>query len=107
MPARPTCRRIATRERLGATSFRISNCLAMNSGPVLSVDPVMFPPGRARLLTNPVPTGSIDHVMTMGMVVVACFSAAMPGLPPVTTTSGLSRTSSAAKPGIRSYLNSA
>ena len=30
--------------------------------------PVMFPPGRARLATNPEPTGSSSNTMTMGIV---------------------------------------
>ena len=35
------------------------------------VKPVMFPPGRARLLTNPAPTGSLTCANTIGMVAVA------------------------------------
>ena len=31
----------------------------------------MFPPGRARLATNPEPTGSSSNPMTMGIVEVA------------------------------------
>ena len=36
--------------------------------------------------------------MTIGMVVVACFAACVPGVPWVTMTSTFSRTSSAASP---------
>ena len=47
----------ATRESLGTISFKSSSCFPLSSG--ASVDnPVMFPPGRARLATNPFPTGS-------------------------------------------------
>ena len=33
--------------------------------------PVMFPPGRARLLTKPLPIGSPEVAMTIGVVLVA------------------------------------
>ena len=36
----------------------------------------MLPPGRARLATKPCPTGSLTLAKTMGMVWVACLSAA-------------------------------
>src|SRR3954463_15007374 len=40
------------------------------------VTPVMFPPGRARLSTRPVSTGSVAKpTITMGIVVVACLAA--------------------------------
>ena len=35
----------------------------------------MFPPGRARLATNPFPTGSGSCAMTMGIVLVASLAA--------------------------------
>ena len=38
-------------------------------------NPVMLPPGRARLATNPVPTGSDSVVMTIGIVFVASLDA--------------------------------
>ena len=37
--------------------------------------PVVFPPGRARLVTSPNPTASFTFVMTMGMVLVAFWTA--------------------------------
>jgi hypothetical protein len=37
--------------------------------------PVMLPPGRAKLATMPVPTGSVANANTMGIVEVACFAA--------------------------------
>jgi len=46
----------------------------MSSG-TASVNPVMFPPGRERLATRPVPTASPTPVITMGMVVVARLAA--------------------------------
>ena len=44
--------------------------LSSKSGAML-VNPVTFPPGRARLSTRPVPTGSPTAIMTMGIVLVA------------------------------------
>src|ERR1700730_13074487 len=41
--------------------------------------PVMLPPGRARFVTNPWPTGSVTDTNTMGMVVVFCRRAATAG----------------------------
>jgi hypothetical protein len=70
---------------------------------VLSVTPVMLPPGRARLVTIPLPTGSATNVTTMGMVVVACFAARAAGVDAVTMTSTLSLTRSAAKADSRSW----
>ena len=65
--------------------------------------PVMFPPGRARLATNPVVTGSMAATMTIGSSAVACFAAWIAGVPLVTMTFTFRRASSAAKPGRRSY----
>jgi hypothetical protein len=66
---------------------------------------VTLPPGCARLDTRPAPTGSPALVMTIGIVVVACLAAEGPGEPWDTMTSTFSRTSSAAKPGSRSYCS--
>ena len=41
-----------------------------------ATDPVTLPPGRARLATRPLPTGSIATAKTIGMTDVACFAAA-------------------------------
>ena len=41
-------------------------------------NPVTFPPGRARLATNPVPSGSADNANTIGMVVVTCLALSAP-----------------------------
>jgi hypothetical protein len=57
--------------------------------------PVMLPPGRARLATKPLPTGSFERAKTMGMVEVTRFAAMIPA-PAVNMTSTLSRVNSAA-----------
>ena len=56
----------------------------------------MFPPGRARLAANPEATGSLASVITMGIAFVAFFAASVAKLPPLTITSTLRPTSSAA-----------
>ena len=68
-------------------------------------NPVMFPPGRARLATNPLPTGSLSCAMTMGIVAVASLAARVAVGPAVTMTSTLRRTSSAASAGRRSSFS--
>ena len=62
------------------TSFNSSNRLPLRSGE-MELSPVTFPPGRARLATSPLPTGSLLLVMTMGIVVVARFTARVPTVP--------------------------
>jgi hypothetical protein len=47
---------MATRVGLGTISLSSSRVFPPNS-PLKLVNPVMFPPGRARLATNPNPTG--------------------------------------------------
>ena len=87
-------------------SFNSSSRFPLSSG--ASVDnPVMFPPGRARLAMNLLPTGSVSFVMTMGIVVVASFAARVGNGPAVTMMSTLRRTSSAASAGRRSSFPSA
>src|SRR5947209_16214865 len=44
------------------------------------VTPVTLPPGRLRLATRPICTGSLAVVKTMGIVVIAAFTACTPGL---------------------------
>ena len=61
------------------------------------VNPLALPPGRARLLTNPAPTGSMTIANTIGTVRVACRSGATVAVPvPARMTSGASATNSAA-----------
>src|SRR5271169_93762 len=57
----------------------------------------MFPPGRARLCTNPCSTGSVMLTKMIGMVPVSCLSAAVVGVERPIRTSGRSPTSSFAK----------
>ena len=65
---------IANRRRPGSTSRKSSIRL-----PARSVDwidrPVTLPPGRARIATKPLPTGSTASANTIGIVEVACFAA--------------------------------
>ena len=96
----------ATRPSLGTISFRSSSCFPLISG--ARVDkPVIFPPGRARLATKPLPTGSSSNVMTIGIVEVAPLAGPVAVGPLVTMASTLSRTSSAASAGSRSSFPSA
>ena len=85
----------ATRESFGTISFKSSSCLPLISGDRAD-SPVMFPPGRARLATKPLPTGSVACPMTIGMVEVASFRVRVIVGPALTMTSTLRRTSSAA-----------
>ena len=70
----------ATRESLGTNVSSISRCLELKS-PARFESPVMLPPGCARLLTKPAPTGSVETTITMGIVVVAFCAAIAPGGP--------------------------
>src|SRR5262249_2824622 len=71
-PGLPTWAMIANRRGSGTTSRNSSRRL-----PARSVDwrdrPVMLPPGRDRLATKPLPTGSFAMANTIGMTDVACF----------------------------------
>jgi ATP-dependent DNA ligase len=53
----------------GTTSLSISSHLPANECSKI-VKPVMLPPGRARLATNPSVTGSVTSVKTIGTVLV-------------------------------------
>ena len=93
-------------ESLGTISLSSSSRFPLSS-PARLVSPVMFPPGRARLATNPFPTGSRvkrhDDRNRAG-----CFFAARVAVDhPMTMTSTLRRTSSAASSGSRSSFPSA
>jgi hypothetical protein len=66
------------------------------------VTPVTLPPGRLRLATRPIFTGSVPAVNTIGIVVVAALAASAEAVPPVAAiTAILRRTSSAASTGSR------
>jgi len=98
--------RMPTREVFGATSLSSSSRLAKTSRPASCVSPVRLPPGRARLATSPVPTGSPASI-TMGIVKVACLAANDAGVPNRQDDAHLSWTSSAARSGSRATLPSA
>src|SRR5262245_4593643 len=87
-------------------SFISSSRFALSSG--ANVDsPVIFPPGLARLATNPLPTGSVSCAMMIGIVEVASFTGRVTAPPPVMMISTLSCTSSAASAGRPSIFPSA
>jgi len=60
------------------------------------MNPVAFPPGRAKLSTQPEPTGSLASVNTIGTVRVACSNGVIVEEPPPRMTSGASAASSPA-----------
>src|SRR5207237_377488 len=68
-----------TRDNLGTAARSSSRYLLATSALMLD-RPVIFRPGRDRLWTNPLPTGSPVLTMTMGMVVVACLAACTAGV---------------------------
>src|SRR5438445_683140 len=94
----PGCQRTATRLTPGTACLSCSRHLPTKSGPRVD-DPVTLPPGRARLVTSPLVTGSPTAMKTMGRVLVACLAARAAGVPGATRTSTLSATSSAATAG--------
>src|SRR6266446_2796379 len=102
----PILAMIAKRRRLGTTSRKSSSRLPARSADWFD-SPVTLPPGRARLATRPVPTGSPAVAKTIGMTDVACFAATTAAVPAVTMTLTLSRTNSAAISAKRSLRPSA
>src|SRR6266508_1721733 len=88
-------------------SLRICSCFPLSSARSRNI-PVMFSPGRARLLMNPSAMGSLSRSMPMiGIVLVAAFTALTTHLPLAKIASTLSRTRSAARSGKSSGLPSA
>jgi len=73
----------------------------MISGAIKDI-PVTFPPGRPRLMTSPVATGSTTADITMGIVLVAPSAALTAGVEFAMMMSTLRRMSSGARPGSRS-----
>jgi len=57
----------------GINCVRNSSVFGLRST-LQGASPVMFPPGRAKLVTRPARTGSPD-VITIGTALVACFAA--------------------------------
>ncbi len=77
--------------RVDPDTTALSSSRRLATNPAASVvNPVMFPPGRARLATRPAPTGSATNVATMGMVAVARLAAWAASPDEVTMTSTLS-----------------
>ena len=66
--------RIANRWTLGITSLRSCICFPRTSG-AINESPVTLPPGRPRLATSLVATGSTTGVITMGIARVAFWAA--------------------------------
>jgi len=91
----PTSAKIANRRRPGTISRKSSIRLPAVSG-AWPDKPVILPPGRGRLATMPLPTGSPAVANTIGITDVACFAAMVGGVLCVRITSTLSRTNSSA-----------
>ena len=90
----------------GITACSNSNCFAPIS--VLKLlTPVILPPGRLRLATTPIATGSVPVKKAIGIVVVAAFAASTAGVVVATITVTRRRTRSSANPGSRSFRPSA
>ncbi len=69
-----------TRRAFGSSSRSNSSVFGMISWPSIET-PVTLPPGRERLVTSPVPTGSPAPAMTIGTERVAFTSARTAGVP--------------------------
>ena len=91
----------ATREVPGATCNKISNILPMTENSK-EENPVMFPPGRARLFTQPVPTGSPPLGNTIGTELVFIISTGITRPPRAKRTSGFNSKRLAALARMRS-----
>src|SRR5712692_5926738 len=86
----------ATRTMAGTNSLSIPSHLPVRDGWKL-VKPVALPPGRAMLVTKPLPKGSETPTNTIGTVRVSRRRAAVEGVELPTRTSGRKATSSFAK----------
>ena len=75
-------------EAFGSSSFRSCKRLPIASA-WTALTPVTLPPGRARLATTPVATGSMAATNTTGIVLVAFFAGTTDGVPEATSTSNL------------------
>ena len=85
-------------ESFGKASLSISTSFGVRS-PERFDTPVTLPPGRARLATRPLPTGSPAPGVTIGTLAVAFFAARAAGVPDARIASGLASSSSAARRG--------
>src|SRR5262245_28399519 len=88
-------RKTAARVTRGAISLSSASHFGL-SPYSKTVKPVVLPPGRARPVTKPVPTGSMTCTNTIGTLRVSRCSAATIVEVATTTTSGASATNSAA-----------
>ena len=88
-------RRTAARVTSGAICLSTSNHLPLKLYSNC-MNPVALPPGRDRLSTNPLPTGSATLTKTIGTPRVACNSHPNDVVPEDTTTSGASAANSTA-----------
>ncbi len=86
---------------VGTNSCNSSSCLGATSTPEL-VTPVRLPPGRFRLATSPISTGSKPISKTMGSVLVAALAANDAGVLLAAIRAPWRPTSSAARAGSRS-----
>ena len=88
-----------TATRVSAGSASLASCsrfsLVTSGWPI--VRPVRLPPGRARLPT-PITRGSLEAIMTIGIVDVACCAARVASGLAARMTAGFARTASAARP---------
>src|SRR5262249_47115494 len=66
--------RTATCDTVGSASLRSSSRLPPSSA-VMLLNPVIFPPGRARFVTTPGASGSATFAETIGIVFVAVLAA--------------------------------
>ena len=82
---------------------RIMSSVFVVASPNIFATPVMFPPGCAKLLTNPEPIGSLAGAITIGIVAVAFCAAATAGVASATIKSGLSAINSSSSAGSVSY----
>ena len=87
-------RRTATRETEGIASLSSPIRFRLSSAEI-KLNPVIFPPGRARLAISPAPTGSAMAAITIGIVRVAVWAATAVGVVPAAMMSALRRTRSA------------
>jgi hypothetical protein len=82
-----------------------SNCSRFPlSSSATAVIPVIVPPGRARLVTSPIATGSTAATNTTGTDRAASLASSTDEVPEATTTSTLRRISSASASGSRPTL---
>src|ERR1700682_628071 len=85
-------------EQQGDTVDARAICLSTSSHlpaiePSILVKPVVWPPGRGRLATRPLPTGSATVPKMMGIERVGCSSASVVDVVDERTTSGCDATS--------------